>query len=94
MLKTMKLRRSFKRDIAKDKMGENVPHLEITKVVLIHCHIANNVPNKLFGQLLDLSPKNFISLKTFNSKCSYIEVCFTDQNSKVLKIEVKLNCKL
>ena len=90
----MKLRRSYKREIAKDKKGENVPHLDITKVVLIHCNIANNVPNKLFGQLLDLSPKNFISLKTFNSKCSYIEVWFTDQNSKVLEIEVKLNCRL
>ena len=26
----------------KDKNGENVPYLEITKVVLIHCNIVNN----------------------------------------------------
>ena len=28
--------------ITRDKNGENVPHLEITKVVLVHCNIANN----------------------------------------------------
>ena len=32
-----------------------------------------------------VSPKNFIFLKTFNSKFSYIEVWFTDQNSKPLE---------
>ena len=65
-------------------------HLEITEVVLVHCNIANNdyqqdsnvlhtfVPNKSFGQLLDISPKNFIFLKTFDSELSYIEVWFTD----------------
>ena len=54
-------------------------HLEIIEVVLIHFNIFNNnyqqhsrflytfVPNESFGQLLDISPKNFIFLKTFNS---------------------------
>ena len=40
--KTMKLLGSTKSKITKDKNGENVPHLEITKVVLIHCNIVNN----------------------------------------------------
>ena len=40
------------------------------------------IPNKSFGQLLDISPKNFIFLKTFDSKFSYIEVWFADQNFK------------
>ena len=40
------------------------------------------MPNKSFGQLLDISPKNIIFLKTFNSEFSYTEVWFTDQNSK------------
>ena len=35
------------------------------------------IPNKSFGQLLDISPKNFICLKTFNSEFSYIEIWFT-----------------
>ena len=52
------------------------------------------VPNKSFGQLLDISPKNFIFLKTFNSECSYIEVWFADQNSKPLEIEDKTNITL
>ena len=72
---TMKLLGSTKSKITKDKNGENVPHLEITKVVLVHCNIVNNnyhedsrvlhtfVPNKSFGQLLNISPKKFIFLK-------------------------------
>ena len=67
----MKLLGRTKSKINKDKNGENVPHLETTDVVLIHCNIVNNsyqqtsrilytfVPNKSFGQLLDMSPKNF-----------------------------------
>ena len=50
--------------------------------------------NKSFGQLLDISPKNFIILKTFNSDFSYIKVWFTDQNSKPLEIEDKINITL
>ena len=84
-----KLLASTKRKITKDKNGENVPHLEISEVVLIHCNIVNSsnqqgtgalytsVPNKLFGQLLDISPKNLIFLKTLNSEYSNIEVWFT-----------------
>ena len=84
-----KLLASTKRKITKDKNGENVLHLEISEVVLIHCNIVNNsnqqgtgalytsVPNKLFGQLLDISPKNLIFLKTLNSEYSNIEVWFT-----------------
>ena len=82
----MKLLGSTERKITKDENGENVPYLEITKVVLVHCNIVNNsyqqnprvlytfVPNKSFGQLLDISPKNFIFLRTFDSEFSYIEV--------------------
>ena len=38
----MKLLRSTKNKITKDKNSENVPHLEITEVVLVHCNIVNN----------------------------------------------------
>ena len=47
------------------------------------------VPKKSFGQLLDISPKIFIFLKTFNSEFSYIEIWFTDQIYKLLEIEDK-----
>ena len=75
-------------------------------MVLIHCNIVNNdyqqnlrvwhtfVPNKSFGQLLDISLNIFIFLKSFNSKFSYIEVSFTDQNSKPLEIEDEINITL
>ena len=38
---TMKLRGSTKNKITTDKNGENVPHLKIVEVVLIHCNIGN-----------------------------------------------------
>ena len=75
----MKLLLSTKSKINKDESGENVPHLEITEVVLTNCNIVNNnyhqdsrvsytfVSYKSFGQLQDILPKIFIFLKTFNS---------------------------
>ena len=80
-----------------DENGENVPYLKVIEVVLIHCNIVNKdyhedsrvlnkfVLNKLFGQLLDISPKKIIFLETYNSELSYNEVWFTDQNSKLLE---------
>ena len=80
MPESMKLLESLKRKITKDENGENVPHSEITEVVLIYCNIVNNnyqqdsrvlytfVPDKSFGQLLNFSPKNFTFLKTFDSE--------------------------
>ena len=41
---TVKLLGSTKSKITKDKNGENLPHLEITEVELIHCNIVNNNP--------------------------------------------------
>ena len=37
----MKLLGNTKSKITKDESGENVPHLEITEVVLVHCNIVN-----------------------------------------------------
>ena len=97
----MRLIGSTKSKISKEKNGENVPHLEITEVVLIHCNIVNNdyqqdsrilytfVPNKLFGQLLDILPKKVIFLKIFTSEFSYIEVWFTNPGSEPLEIEYR-----
>ena len=39
---TMKLLGSTENRITKDKNGENVPHLEIIEVVLVHCNMVNN----------------------------------------------------
>ena len=98
---TMKSLGSTENKITKDKNGENVPHLEITEVVLVHCNIVNNnyqhdsrvlyafVPNKPFGSLLKIYPTNYIFFKTFNSEYDEIIVWFTDQNSNALEIEDK-----
>ena len=100
---TMKLLGSTENKITKYKNGENVPHVEITEVVLVHCNIVNNdyeqdsrvlytsVPNKPCGRLLEISPANHIFLKTFNSEFQTIEVWFTDQNSQPLEIEDRIN---
>ena len=100
---TIKLLGSTENKITTDKNGENVPHLEITEVVLVHCNIVNNdyqqdsrvlytfVPNKPFGSLLEISPTNHIFLKTFNSEYDEIIVWFTDQNSQPLEIEDRIN---
>ena len=52
------------------------------------------VSNKLFDQLLDISPKNFIFLRTFNLEFPYIKVWFTNRNSKPVEIEDKMNITL
>ena len=52
------------------------------------------VPNKPFGTLLELFPTNYIFLKTFNSEYNEIEVWFTDQNSKSLEIDDRINFKM
>ena len=69
---TMKLLGSTKNKITKDKNCENVPHLEIAEVVLVHCNIVNNdyqqdsrvlytfVPNEPFRSILEISPTNHI----------------------------------
>ena len=73
----MKLLGSSESKINRDKNDENVPHLEITELVLVHCNLVNNdyqqdsrilytfAPNKPFGSLLEISLTNHIFLKTF-----------------------------
>ena len=103
----MKLLGGTKNKINEDKNHENVPYLEIAEVVLVRCNIVNNgyqqddskvlytfVPNKPFSTLLEISPTNNIFLKTFNSEYDEIKVGFTDQNSKPLEIEDRMNLTL
>ena len=52
------------------------------------------VPKKPFGSLLEISPTNHISLKTFNSEFQQIKVWFKDQTSKSLEVEDKINLTL
>ena len=77
---TMKLLGSTKKDVDKDKDGEDVPKLESVEVVLMHCNLVNNnyqqtskvlltfVPNKPFGQLITITPHLLTMLKTTNAE--------------------------
>ena len=103
---TMKLLGSAKSKITKDKNAENVPRLEFVELVLVHCNLVNNdyqqysrilyafVPNKTFGSLLEISPINHVILKTYNSEFQEIKISFTDQTSKPLELEDKINVTL
>ena len=99
----MKLLGSTKKDVVRDKDGEDVPKLESVEVVLVHCNSVNNnyqqaskvlfnfVPNKQFGQLINIAPHLLIMLNTTKTELSSIEVRFTDQNSKS-KLKIMIIC--
>ena len=60
----MKLPGSTKKDVDKDRVGENVPKLESVEVILLDCNLVKNdyqhtskvlftfLPNKKIGQLI------------------------------------------
>ena len=102
----MKLLGSTKKVVDKDKNGENVPKLESVEAVLVHYNLVENdyqhvskvlfsfVPNKQFGQLLNISPNTLTMMNTVNTDFSSVEVWFTDQSSKALEIEDHVNLTL
>ena len=102
----MKLLGSGKKDVDKDKNGEDVSKLEPFGVVLVHCNLVNNsyqeaakvlftfVPNKQFGQLITISPHSLTVLKTTNKEFQSIQVWFTDQNNRSLEMEDSVNITL
>ena len=83
-----------------------MPKLESVEVVLVHCNLVKNdyqhtskvlfsfVPNKQFGQLINISPHSLTMMNPVNTEFSFVEVWFTDQTSKALKIEENLNLTL
>ena len=99
----MKLLGSTSNEISTNKNGEQVPKLEIVETVLAHCNLVTNdyrqaskvllsfVPNRSFGQLLNISPHSPIMLQTVNSVFDYIKVWFTDQDNNDLEIEDNVN---
>ena len=103
---TMKLLGSTKKDVDSDKNSENVPKLESVEVVLVHCNLVKNdyqhtskvlfsfVPNKQFGQLINISPHSLTMMNTVNTEFSFLEVSFTDQARKALEIEDNVNLTL
>ena len=102
----MKLLGSTKKDVDQNKNGEDVPKLESFEVILVHCNLVNNnyqqtskvlftfAPNKQFGQLINIPLHSLTMLSTANTEFSFIEVCFTDQNSEPLETEDNVNLTL
>ena len=102
----MRLLGSTKKDDDADKNSQKVPKLESVEVFLVHCNLVKNdyqhsskvlfsfVPNKQFGQLINISPNILTIMNTANTEFSFVEVWFTDQVSKALKIEDNVNLKL
>ena len=76
---TMKLLGSTKKDVDSNKNSENVAKLESVEVVLLHCNLVKNdyqhtskvlfsfVPNKQFGQLINVSPHPLTMANTVNT---------------------------
>ena len=83
-----------------------MPKLESVEAVLVHCNLTDNnhqqaskvlftfVPNKQFGQLINIAPHSLTMPSTKNTEFSFIEVWFTDQNSEPLEIEDNINLTL
>ena len=102
----MRLLRSTKKDADANKNGEIVRKLESVEVLLVHCNLVKNdyqhwstvlfsfVPNKKFGQLINISPNIFTMMDRVNTESSHIEVWLTDQFSKPLEIEDNINLTL
>ena len=80
----MKLLGSAKKNVDKNKNGENVPTIKSVEVVLIHCNLVKNdyqhtskvlftfVPNKEFGQLKNIYPHAFTMMNTVNNEFSSV----------------------
>ena len=83
-----------------------MPKLESVEVVLVYCNLVNNnyqltskpfftfVPNKQFGQLINISLHLLAMLGTTNTEFSFIEVGFTHQSSEPLEVEDNANSTL
>ena len=103
---TMKLLGSTKKEIGKDKNGENVPRLESLEVVLTHCNLVKNdyqhtlkalftfALDKKFRQLINISLHAFTMMHTVNTEFSSVKVWFTDEASKALEIKDNVNLTL
>ena len=103
---TMRLLGSTINVADKDKHGENVPKLESVEFVLVHCNLVKNdyqctakvlstfVPNKQFGQLINIPPHSLTKMNTVNTEFSSVKVWFTDQASKAIEIEDSVNLTL
>ena len=72
----------------------------------MHCNLVKNdyqhtskvsfsfVPNKQFGQLINISQHFLTMMNTVNTETSFVEIWFRDQASKALEIKDNVNLTL
>ena len=99
----MTLLGSTKKDVDKDKDGQNVTKLESLEIVLVLCNLVKTdyqhiskvlftfVPNKQFRQLINILSNSLTMMSTVNTEFWF---WFTDQVSKALEIEDNVNFTL
>ena len=85
---------------------EKTGKIRSVEVFLVQCNLIKNdyqhtskdlftfVPNKQFGQLINISPHSLTMMNTVNAEFSSVEVWFTGQASKALEIEDNVNLTL
>ena len=96
----MKLFGSTKKLTDNTKSRENVLSLEVVEVVLAQYNLLDTeykqkseilytfMPNKSCTYLLNVEPSNSLFLKTSNTEFDEIILTFTDQNGRLLQIEM------
>ena len=96
----MKLLGSTRKEVDKDKDGEDVPKLESVEVVLVHCNLVNNnyqqaskvlftfVPNKQFGQLINIAPHSLTMVDTKIKNFHLLECTLLIKIVSLLKLKI------
>ena len=97
---TMKLLGSTKKDVDANKNSKNVPKLKSIEVVLVHCNLVKNgyqhaskvlfsfVPNKEFGQLINISPHSLTMMNTVNTEFFLLKFGLHIKLVKHLKLKI------
>ena len=87
----------------KTKNGENVPSLEVFEVILVQCNLVDNqyqqksevlhtfMPNECYTYLLNVETINLVLWKTYKTEFVDITVTSTDQNTRLLEVEHKVD---
>ena len=96
----MRLLGSTKKDVDAHKNSANVPKLQSVEVVLVHCNLVKNyyqhtskalfsfVPNKQFGQLINISPHSLTIMNAVNTEFFLLKFGLQIKLVKHLKLKI------
>ena len=100
---TMELFGSTKKLANKSENWENMSSLEVVEVLLVPSNLVHNqyqlnseilytlTPSYSYAYLLNVAPSSLVFLQTYNTEFNKIIITFTDQNSRPLEVEDKVN---